>query len=72
MIGKVVRSKSEGMAIVEVERLVKHPAYNKRIRRRKKYLVHDTLGVKEGDNVFIEEVRPISKKKRFKIVGVVK
>jgi small subunit ribosomal protein S17 len=72
MMAKVVSRKMEGAAVVEVERVVKHPAYNKRIRRRKKYLVHDPLGVKEGDKVSIESIKPMSKKKRFKIVEVVK
>ncbi len=72
MIGKVVSKKLEGVVIVEVERVVKHPAYNKRMRRRKKYLVHDTLGVKEGDKVVIGSMKPMSKKKRFKIVEVAK
>ena len=72
MIGKVVSMKVEGMAVVEVERIVKHSVYGKRLRRRKKYLVHDTVGVKEGDKVAIESIKPMSKKKRFKILEVVK
>jgi len=69
--GKVLHTKLDKTAMVEVNRLWQHPLYKKRIKRSKKYLVDDQLGVKEGDKVIIEECRPISKKKRFKIVEVV-
>ena len=72
MIGLVVKKKLGKVATVEVEKVVEHPFYKKRVRRRKKYLVHDTLGVKEGDKVVIESAKPISKRKRFSIVEVLK
>ena len=72
MIGKVVSKKMDNTVVVEVERFVIHPLYKKRLRRKKKYLVEDTLGVVEGDNVSIKATKPISKRKRFKIVEVLK
>ena len=69
--GRVISVKMKKTATVLLERLWQHPLYKKRIKRSKKYLVHDEVGVKEGDKVVIEECRPISKKKRFKIVKVV-
>ena len=70
--GKVVKAKMEKTATVLVERIWQHPVYKKRIKRSKKYLVHDEIGVKEGDKVVIQECRPISKRKRFKIIKVEK
>ena len=69
-VGKVISTKSQKTAKVLVERLWLHPIYKKRVKRSKKYLVHDEVGVKVGDKVIIQETRPISKKKRFKIVEV--
>lgn len=72
MIGKVLRKKMEKSVVIEVERMMEHPLYKKRIRKKKKYLVHDELGVKEGDRVAIKAVKPISKRKRFEIIEVIK
>lgn len=72
MIGKVISKKMDKSVVVEVERFVIHPMYKKRLRRKKKYLVNDTLGVVEGDKVSIISIKPISKRKRFKIVEVLK
>lgn len=70
--GTVITKKTEKTATVLVERLWQHPLYKKRIKRSKKYLVHDDLGVKEGDRVIIQECRPMSKRKKFKIVKIIK
>lgn len=72
MIGKVISKKMDKSVVVEVERFVIHPMYKKRLRRKKKYLVDDALGVVEGDKVSIVSTKPISKRKRFKIVEVLK
>lgn len=67
--GRVVSSKMQDTCTVVVERYVKHPKYKKYQRRTKKYLVHDKGNVAAvGDKVDIIETRPISKRKRFKIV----
>jgi len=54
-------------AIVEVERLVVHPIYKKRIRKNARFAVHDEFGVKEGDFVEIVETKPYSKTKKHKV-----
>lgn len=72
MIARVLSTKLQNTALVEVERMVEHPLYKKRIRRKKRYLVQDDIGVKEGDKVSILETRPISKRKRFKVLEVLK
>ena len=59
MIARVLSTKFQNTALVEVERMVEHPLYKKRIRRKKRYLVQDDIGVKEGDKVSILETRPI-------------
>lgn len=68
--GIVIRKKMPKTAIVLVERLWQHPVYKKRMKRSKKYLVHDEIGVKMGDLVVIQQTRPMSKRKRFKIMEV--
>lgn len=68
--GRVVSTKMQKTAAVLVERLWQHPLYKKRVKRSKKYLAHDKIGVKEGDKVIIQECRPISKRKRFKIIKI--
>ena len=70
--GKVVSMNMEKTATVAVERVDAHPVYKKRIRRTKKYHVHDDIGVKIGDQVSFIASRPFSKLKRWKIVEVVK
>jgi len=70
--GLVTSTKMEKTAVVAVERKKIHPLYKKGIRVRKKYHVHDELGVKVGDRVRIIETRPISKTKKWKIVAVIK
>jgi len=70
--GIVVSTKMQKTAVVAVERIKVHPIYKKRLRIKKKYHVHDELGVKVGERVKIEECRPISKTKRWRIVEVIK
>lgn len=67
--GKVVASKMTDTITVAVERYVKHPKYQKFLRRTKKFLVHDAGNTaKVGDVVDIKEVNPISKRKTFELV----
>lgn len=70
MIGRVVSTKSKNTAAVLVERTSIHPLYRKTFIRTKKYLVGDEIGVKEGDIVEIVKIKPISKRKHWKIVKV--
>lgn len=70
--GVVASTKMQKTATVEVERIKVHPVYKKRIKIKKKYHVHNELGVKVGDWVKIQECRPISKTKKWKIIEVIK
>ena len=66
--GTVVSDKAAKTVTVKVERKVKHPIYNKIIRRSKKYAAHDeTNNCKVGDVVRIIESAPISKTKRWTV-----
>lgn len=66
--GVVVSDKCAKTVTVKVERKIKHPLYNKIIRRSKKYAAHDEQGCKIGDTVRIVESAPISKTKRWAVV----
>lgn len=67
--GVVVSRSGEKTAVVRVERSKLHPIYKKRYVLSKKYHAHDSKNVTaEGDTVTIEEMRPVSKKKRWRIV----
>ena len=68
--GVVVSDKMDKTVVVSVERRVMHPIYKKFIRRTKKYAAHDEgNAAKVGDVVKIRECRPISKRKRWEVVG---
>jgi small subunit ribosomal protein S17 len=70
--GKVVSNKAEKTISVLVERLEKHPLYGKYIRKSSKFLAHDENNeCDEGDKVLIEECRPLSKNKSWRLVKVV-
>jgi small subunit ribosomal protein S17 len=69
LIGTVVSDKTDKTVTVKVERKEKHPLYGKIIRRSKKYHAHDESNeFKPGDVVRIEETRPISKTKTWKVL----
>lgn len=68
--GKVTAKKMDKTATVVVRRMVAHPIYKKRLVKSKKYQVHDEVGVVVGDRVSFIACRPISKLKRWKILGV--
>jgi small subunit ribosomal protein S17 len=68
--GIVVSDKMDKTIVVEVTRFVEHKKYGKRIKKTKKYKVHDENNSKKiGDLVEIEETKPISKDKHFKVVN---
>ncbi|KKQ67426.1 MAG: 30S ribosomal protein S17 [Candidatus Daviesbacteria bacterium GW2011_GWA2_38_24] len=71
MIGRVVSTKMNKTVAVLVETRKRHPLYKKAYLTSKKYLVDDTLGVSEGDLVEIVKVKPISKRKHWKVTRVV-
>ncbi len=71
-IGHVVSDKMDKTCVVSVEMWKTHPIYHKRTKVRKKLYVHDPRNVaKEGQTVEVEETRPRSKTKRWRLVGVV-
>ena len=68
--GTICKANNKKTVVVEVERTFKHPIYKKYIKRSKKYHAHDeTDALRVGDKVMIEETRPISKLKTWKIVN---
>jgi len=67
--GTVVSNKMQKTVVVKVERIKEHPRYKKRYKVHKKYKAHDEKGeYKVGDKVVIEECRPMSKEKRWRVV----
>ena len=71
--GTVVGTKMTKTVVVQVDRLVEHPLYGKRIRQRKRYMVHDERSeCGEGDRVLIIETRPLSRNKRWRVSKVLK
>lgn len=72
LTGKVVSSKMDKSITVLIERRVKHPKYGKIVRKSSKIHAHDEANqCHEGDVVTIEECRPISKTKAWRLVEVV-
>ncbi len=68
--GTVVSDKMDKTAVVAVERLKLHPKYRKYFRVTKKYKAHDeNKEYHSGDKVAIQETRPLSKEKRWRVVG---
>ena len=69
--GVVVSKKMEKTAIVNVERVVIHPVYKKRIKRTQKYHVHDEMGTEVGEKVRFVASKPYSKTKKWKTIEIV-
>lgn len=71
-VGVVVSDKMDKTVVVRVSHLVKHPVYNKYIKRSAKYKAHDTdNSCKTGDRVLIVETRPLSKDKRWRVRQII-
>ncbi len=70
-IGIVASDKMMKTVTVRVDRLVKHPVYRKYVKKRKKFMAHDDLGAKIGDKVKIVETRPLSARKRWRVVEII-
>ncbi len=70
--GIVTSAKTPKTVTVEVTRKWQHPLYKKFVKRTKKYACHiEGIEVKEGDTVTIQECRPMSRTKRFKVMAKV-
>ena len=71
LIGNVIPSKMDKTVVVQVARKFPHPVYQKYVTRTKKYYAHDPEGqCSLGDTVRIEESKPLSKLKRWRIVTI--
>ena len=71
-IGLVVSNKMQKTIVVKIEKRYPHPIYSKTMLRTKKYLVHDDLEeCNIGDKVLVKECRPLSKRKRWKLVKII-
>jgi len=70
-IGVVTSDKMTNTVVVRVDRLIKHPIYRKYVRKRKKFMAHDEQGAKIGDKVKIVETRPLSARKRWRVVEII-
>ena len=72
LVGEVTSDKMDKTIVVEVNRLVRHPVFNKMVRKTKKYKAHDHKNdCHIGDKVQIIETRPISKDKRWMVLEIV-
>ena len=70
-VGVVISNKMQKTIVIKVENRYSHPMYSKTLIQTKKYLAHD--GLEEcniGDKVLVEECRPLSKRKRWKLVEI--
>ena len=71
LVGTVTSTKGTKTVTVEVERTFKHAKYGKFVRRKKKFMAHDEAeAAKAGDRVEIAATRPLSKRKRWRMVRV--
>jgi small subunit ribosomal protein S17 len=70
-IGVVTSDKMTKTVVVRVDRLIKHPKYRRYVRRKKQFMAHDELGATTGDKVRIVETRPLSARKRWRVIEIV-
>lgn len=70
-VGLVTSDKMQKTVVVRVERQVRHPKYRRYIRKRTKFMAHDDLGAHTGDIVRIVETRPLSARKRWRVIEIV-
>ena len=70
-IGIVISDKMNKTVVVEIENRYSHPIYSKTLIKTKKYLAHDELEEANiGDQVLVQECRPLSKRKRWKLMKI--
>ena len=70
-IGIVISNKMAKTIVVKIENKYSHPIYSKTLSKTKKYLAHDELGeCNIGDQVLLQECRPLSKRKRWKLLQI--
>lgn len=72
-VGIVVSDSMEKTIVVRIDRTTKHPVYNRVMSKSTKIMAHDEKKeAKVGDKVRLEETRPLSKNKRWRLVEVIK
>ena len=70
--GVVVSNRMDKTIVVQIDNKVMHPVYKKYVRKRVKYKVHDeTNDARKGDTVLIEECRPLSRQKRWRLKNII-
>lgn len=70
--GFIVSDKMDKTVVVKVERMFRHPVYKRTVKRSKKYKAHDPQNdCRIGDRVRIEETRPLSKQKHWRVIEVI-
>jgi small subunit ribosomal protein S17 len=70
-VGIVASDKMQKTVVVRVDRLVRHPKYRRYVRRTSKFMAHDETGAGIGDKVRIVETRPLSARKRWRVIEIV-
>ena len=70
-VGTVTSDKMQKTVVVRVDRLVRHSKYRRYVRRTSKFMAHDELGATVGDKVRIVETRPLSARKRWRVMEIV-
>jgi small subunit ribosomal protein S17 len=70
-VGTVASDKMTNTVVVRVDRLVRHRKYRRYVRRTSKFMAHDELGATVGDKVRIVETRPMSARKRWRVIEIV-
>jgi small subunit ribosomal protein S17 len=71
-VGMVTSNKMQKTVVVTVERQTIHPFYKRVVRHSKRFLAHDEKNeCRPGDRVRIQETRPLSRRKRWRVVGIV-
>ncbi|HLA11605.1 MAG TPA: 30S ribosomal protein S17 [Pyrinomonadaceae bacterium] len=69
-VGVVASDKMQKSVVVRVDRLVRHTKYRRYVRRTSQFMAHDELGATVGDKVRIVETRPLSARKRWRVVEI--
>ena len=70
-VGTVTSDKMQKTVVVRVDRLVRHRKYRRYVRRTSKFMAHDEMGATVGDKVRIVETRPLSARKRWRVIEIV-
>ena len=72
LTGIIISNKTKDTVVVQVERILKHPKYQRRYKRHKGYKAHvENMELSVGDKVEMIETRPISKDKKWKVIKLV-